>query len=48
MNIAENASYHSTYWMLKSNLYKRIAVSGHPERDKRIERDAAKTRVLSI
>jgi ATP-dependent DNA helicase RecG len=36
------------YWTLCSDLYQRLAESGHPERDRRIDWDAAKTRVLSI
>lgn len=37
-----------TYWVLRFNLHRRLSASGHPERDRRIEWDAAKTRVLSI
>jgi ATP-dependent DNA helicase RecG len=37
-----------TYWTLRSELYRRLSAPGHPERDRRIEWEAAKTRVLSI
>jgi len=36
------------YWTLRPELYRQLAESGHPERDRRIDWDAAKTRVLSI
>ena len=37
-----------TYWTLRPELHKRLSVPGHPERDRRIDWEAAKTRVLSI
>ncbi len=37
-----------TYWTLRSELHQRLAAPGHPERDKRIDWEAAKTRVLSV
>jgi len=37
-----------TYWIVRYDLHRRLSVPGHPERDRRIEWDAAKTRVLSI
>ena len=37
-----------TCWRLRSDLHRRLAVPGHPERDRRIDWEAAKTRVLSI
>jgi ATP-dependent DNA helicase RecG len=37
-----------TYWTLRPEIYRRIAGPGHPERDRRIDWEAAKTRVLSI
>ena len=37
-----------TYWILRYDLHRRLSLSGHPERDRRIEWEAAKTRVLSI
>ncbi len=37
-----------TYWTLRPELYRKIAAPGFPERDRRIDWEAAKTRVLSI
>jgi ATP-dependent DNA helicase RecG len=37
-----------TYWELRAGLHQRLAAPGHPERDRRIDWEAAKTRVLSI
>jgi len=37
-----------TYWVLCHDLHHRLSVPGHPERDRRIHWEAAKTRVLSI
>jgi ATP-dependent DNA helicase RecG len=37
-----------TYWILRRDLHRRFSPSGHPERDRRIAWEAAKTRVLSI
>ena len=37
-----------TYWILRSDLYQRLSGPGHPERDRRIDWEAAKTRVLSV
>jgi ATP-dependent DNA helicase RecG len=37
-----------TYWMLMPDLHRRLIADGHPERDRRIDWEAAKTRVLSI
>lgn len=37
-----------TYWMLRPDIHRRIAAPGSPERDRRIDWEAAKTRVLSI
>lgn len=37
-----------TYWTLCPELYRRLSAPGHPERDRRIGWEAAKTRVLSI
>ncbi|MBI3303168.1 MAG: AAA family ATPase, partial [Deltaproteobacteria bacterium] len=36
------------YWTLRPELYRRSSAPGHPERDRRIDWEAAKTRVLSI
>jgi ATP-dependent DNA helicase RecG len=37
-----------TYWNLRPELHRRLSAPGHPERDRRIDWEAAKTRVLSI
>jgi ATP-dependent DNA helicase RecG len=37
-----------TYWILRHDLHHRISASGYPERDRRIDWEAAKTRVLSV
>jgi ATP-dependent DNA helicase RecG len=37
-----------TYWNLRPELHRRLSAPGHPERDRRINWEAAKTRVLSI
>ncbi len=36
------------YWTLRLDLYRRLVADGHPERDRRIDWEAAKTRVLSV
>lgn len=37
-----------TYWTLRSDLRRKLMVPGHPDRDRRIDWEAAKTRVLSV
>jgi len=37
-----------TYWSLRPDLHRHLSAPGHPERDRRIDWEAAKTRVLSI
>jgi len=37
-----------TYWILRHDLHSRLSAAGYPERDRRIDWEAAKTRVLSI
>ena len=37
-----------TYWTLRPDLHRRLAGPGHPERDRRIAWEAAKTRILSV
>jgi ATP-dependent DNA helicase RecG len=37
-----------TYWTLRPEVYRRLAGPGHPERDRRIDWEAAKTRILSV
>ena len=41
-------SGRGTYWTLRSNIHRQLSGPGHPERDRRIDWEAAKTRVLSI
>ncbi len=37
-----------TWWSLRPDLHRRLSAPGHPERDRRIDWEAAKTRVLSV
>ena len=37
-----------TYWTLRPEVHHRLAGPGHPERDRRIDWEAAKTRILSV
>lgn len=37
-----------TYWTLRPELHRRLMASGYPERNRRINWEAAKTRVLSV
>lgn len=37
-----------TYWVLRPDLHRRLSAAGHPERTRRIDWEAAKTRVLSV
>lgn len=37
-----------TYWILRPDLHRRLSAFGHPERNRRIDWEAAKTRVLSV
>ena len=37
-----------TYWTMRPEIHRRLSGPGHPERDRRINWEAAKTRVLSI
>ncbi len=37
-----------TYWVIRPDLHRLLAGPGHPERDRRIDREAAKTRILSV
>jgi ATP-dependent DNA helicase RecG len=36
------------YWALRPELHQKLAAPGHPDRDRRIDWEAAKTRVLSV
>jgi ATP-dependent DNA helicase RecG len=46
--LSENGTGRGTYWRLRADLHRRLSAPGHPERDRRIDWEAAKTRVLSI
>jgi ATP-dependent DNA helicase RecG len=37
-----------TYWTLRPDLHRRLSAPGYPERDRRIDWEAAKTRVVSV
>lgn len=37
-----------TCWVLRPDIHRRLMPPGHPDRDRRIDREAAKTRVLSV
>ena len=37
-----------TYWTLAPEVHARLAMPGHPERDRRLDWEAMKTRVLSV
>lgn len=37
-----------TYWILRRDLHRRLSASGHHERNRRIDWEAAKTRTLSV
>lgn len=46
--IERGGTGRGTYWTLRHDLHRKLSVPGHPERDRRIDWEAAKTRVLSI
>jgi ATP-dependent DNA helicase RecG len=46
--LERGGSGRGTYWILRPELHRRLSAPGHPERDRRIEWEAAKTRVLSV
>jgi ATP-dependent DNA helicase RecG len=46
--LERGGSGRSTYWSLRPDLHRRLAGAGHPERDRRIAWEAAKTRILSV
>jgi ATP-dependent DNA helicase RecG len=46
--IERGGAGRGTYWALRPELHRKLALPGHPERDRRIDWEAAKTRVLSI
>jgi len=46
--IERGGTGRGTYWVLRHDLHRRLSAPGHPERDRRIDWEAAKTRVLSV
>jgi len=46
--IEHGGSGRGAYWTLRPALHRRLAEPGHPDRDRRIDWEAAKARVLSI
>jgi ATP-dependent DNA helicase RecG len=46
--LERGGSGRGTYWTMAPALHRRLAGPGHPERDRRIDWEAAKTRVLSV
>lgn len=46
--IERGGAGRGTWWRIAPHLHKQLAGPGHPERDQRIEWEAAKTRVLSV
>ena len=46
--IEHGGTGRGAYWTLRPELHRRLAGAGHHERDRRIDWEAAKTRVLSI
>jgi ATP-dependent DNA helicase RecG len=46
--IERGGTGRGTYWTLRYDLHRRLSGPGHPERDRRIDWEAAKTRVLSV
>ena len=46
--IEHGGSGRGAYWSMRPELHRRLADASHPERDRRIDWEAAKTRILSI
>jgi len=46
--IERGGTGRGTYWTLSHDLHRKLSVPGHPERDRRIDWEAAKTRILSV
>jgi len=46
--LERGGSGRGTYWTLRPEIHRRLAGPGHPERDRRIDWEAAKTRILSV
>lgn len=46
--IERGGTGRGTYWTLNPKVHEQLAAPGHPERDRRIDWEAAKARVLSI
>lgn len=41
-------SGRGTYWTLRSDIHRQLSGPGHPDRSRRIDWEAAKTRILSV
>lgn len=46
--IEHGGTGRGTYWTLRPELHRRLSMTGHPECNRRIDWEAAKTRVLSV
>ena len=46
--LERGGSGRGTYWVLAPQLHERLAADGSPDRDRRIDWEAAKTRILSV
>jgi ATP-dependent DNA helicase RecG len=46
--LEHGGSGRGTYWAMRPDVYKSLSGEGHPERDRRIDWEAAKTRILSV
>jgi len=46
--IERGGTGRGTYWTLRHDLHRKLSAPGHPERDRRIDWEAAKTRILSV
>ena len=46
--IERGGTGRGTYWTLKPKIHELLAALGHPERDRRIDWEAAKARIISI
>ena len=46
--IERGGAGRGTYWTPRHDLHRRLSAPGHPDRDRRIDWEAAKTRVLSV
>jgi ATP-dependent DNA helicase RecG len=46
--LERGGSGRGTYWTLRSDIHRQLSGPGHPERGRRIDWEAAKTRILSV